>query len=78
MARVSRGARQPLGLPKCSALLMSEPQIGGLPVLERDVLGHLGEGAGALVRAHRWYRGPFNTSNQSTSLSDAIEFSVCP
>jgi hypothetical protein len=35
-------------------------------------------GAGALMQAQLWYRDPFNTSNQSTSLSDAIEFSVCP
>jgi hypothetical protein len=35
-------------------------------------------GAGALVQAQLWYRDPFNTSNQSTSLSNAIEFSICP
>ena len=35
-------------------------------------------GMGALVRAQLWYRDPFNTSNRSTSLSNAIEFSVCP
>jgi hypothetical protein len=35
-------------------------------------------GAGALVDAQLWYRDPMNTSNQTTSLSDAIEFSVCP
>jgi len=35
-------------------------------------------GAGALVQAQLWYRDPLNTSNQSTSLSDALEFSVCP
>jgi len=35
-------------------------------------------GAGALVQAQLWYRDPFNTSNQSTSLSNAIESSVCP
>jgi len=33
-------------------------------------------GAGALVQAQLWYRDPFNTSNQTTSLSDAIEFCV--
>jgi len=33
-------------------------------------------GAGATVQAQLWYRDPFNTSNQTTSLSDAIEFSV--
>ena len=26
------------------------------------------------VQAQLWYRDPFNTSNQTTSLSDAIEF----
>ena len=35
-------------------------------------------GAGALVQAQLWYRDPQNTSNQSTSLSDAIEFTVQP
>ena len=35
-------------------------------------------GAGALVQAQLWYRDPFSTSNQTTSLSDAIEFEVCP
>jgi uncharacterized membrane protein len=35
-------------------------------------------GAGALVQAQLWYRDPFNTSNQTTSLSDAVEFTVDP
>jgi hypothetical protein len=35
-------------------------------------------GAGALVQAQLWHRDPFNTSNQTTSLSNAIEFTVCP
>jgi serine protease AprX len=35
-------------------------------------------GAGAVVDAQLWYRDPMNTSNQTTSLSDAIEFNVCP
>ena len=35
-------------------------------------------GAGALVQAQLWYRDPLNTSNQTTSLSDAIEFLVDP
>jgi hypothetical protein len=35
-------------------------------------------GAGVLVQAQLWYRDPFNTSNQTTSLSDAIEFAVEP
>jgi hypothetical protein len=35
-------------------------------------------GAGATVQAQLWYRDPFNTSNQTTSLSDAIEFCVNP
>jgi hypothetical protein len=33
-------------------------------------------GAGAVVQAQLWYRDPFNTSNQTTSLSDALEFTV--
>jgi len=35
-------------------------------------------GAGAVVQAQLWYRDPQNTSNQTTSLSDAIEFTICP
>ena len=35
-------------------------------------------GPGALVRAQLWFRDPLNTANQKTSLSNAIEFSVCP
>ena len=35
-------------------------------------------GAGAIVQAQLWYRDPFNTSNQTTSLSNAIEFVVGP
>ena len=35
-------------------------------------------GAGAVVQAQLWYRDAFNTSNQKTSLSDAIEFVVAP
>jgi hypothetical protein len=33
-------------------------------------------GAAAVVRAQLWYRDPQSTSNQTTSLSDAIEFVV--
>jgi len=35
-------------------------------------------GAGAIVQAQLWYRDPLNTSNQTTSLSDAIEFVISP
>jgi len=35
-------------------------------------------GVGAVVQAQLWYRDPGNTSNQTTSLSDALEFAVCP
>ena len=35
-------------------------------------------GAGALVQSQLWYRDPLSTSNQTTSLSDALEFTVCP
>ena len=35
-------------------------------------------GAGAVVQAGLWYRDPQNTSNQTTSLSDGLEFWVCP
>ena len=35
-------------------------------------------GTGATVQAQLWYRDPLNTSNQKTSLSDAIEFFVAP
>ena len=33
-------------------------------------------GAGATVQAQLWYRDPTNTSNQTTSLSNAVEFPV--
>ena len=33
-------------------------------------------GAAVVVQAQLWYRDPFSTSNQTTSLSDAIEFVV--
>ena len=35
-------------------------------------------GAGTVTQAQLWYRDPLNTSNQTTSLSDAIEFTVAP
>jgi hypothetical protein len=35
-------------------------------------------GEAAQVEVQLWYRDPFNTSNQTTSLSDGISFSVCP
>jgi hypothetical protein len=35
-------------------------------------------GAGAVVQAQLWYRDPLSSSNQTTSLSDAIEFTVQP
>jgi hypothetical protein len=35
-------------------------------------------GAGATVQAQFWFRDPLSSSNQSTALSDAIEFDVCP
>ena len=35
-------------------------------------------GAGALVQLQLWYRDPQSSSNQTTSLSDALEFGVCP
>ena len=35
-------------------------------------------GAGAVVQAQLWYRDPASASNQTTSLSDAIEFPVHP
>ena len=35
-------------------------------------------GAGAVTQAQLWYRDPLSTSNKSTSLSDAVEFTVQP
>jgi hypothetical protein len=35
-------------------------------------------GAGTTVQAQLWYRDPLNTSNQTTSLSNAFEFVLCP
>jgi len=34
--------------------------------------------AGNPVQIQFWYRDPLNTSNQTTSLSDAVEAAVCP
>ena len=33
---------------------------------------------GSTVQIQCWFRDPFNTSNQTTSLSDALEFTLCP
>jgi hypothetical protein len=33
---------------------------------------------GGQVNLQLWHRDPMNTSNQTTTLSDALEFSVCP
>ena len=35
-------------------------------------------GTGVLVQAQLWYRDPGNTSNQTTSFSDGVEFLTCP
>ena len=35
-------------------------------------------GAGAVLQAQFWYRDPLNTSNQTTSFSDAVELTVAP
>ena len=35
-------------------------------------------GAGSVVQAQLWYRDPANTSNQTTGLSNAIEFALEP
>ena len=35
-------------------------------------------GLGTTVQAQFWYRDPQNTSNQTTSLSNALEFTVGP
>jgi len=35
-------------------------------------------GVGTLVQAQLWYRDALNTSNQTTSLSNAVEFTVQP
>jgi hypothetical protein len=34
--------------------------------------------AGQKMQIQCWYRDPFNTSNQTTSLSDALEVDMCP
>ena len=34
--------------------------------------------AGTVVQIQAWYRDPLTTSNQTTSLSNAGEFSICP
>ena len=35
-------------------------------------------GAGTVTQVQLWYRDPLNTSNQKTSLSDALQFTACP
>ncbi len=35
-------------------------------------------GAGAVMQAQLWYRDPLSTSSQTTSFSDAVEFTICP
>lgn len=35
-------------------------------------------GAGAVVQAQGWFRDPQNTSNQTTALSNGLEWTVCP
>jgi hypothetical protein len=35
-------------------------------------------GPGAVVQAQLWYRDPQSTSNQNSSMSDAVEFTVGP
>ena len=35
-------------------------------------------GSGATVQSQLWFRDPLNTSNRTTSLSDAVEFGVGP
>ena len=35
-------------------------------------------GSGALVQVQLWFRDPGNSSNQKTSLSDALQFPVAP
>jgi len=35
-------------------------------------------GVGTTAQVQLWYRDPQNTSNQTTSLSDALEFTMCP
>jgi len=31
-----------------------------------------------VVNVQLWYRDPASTSNQTTSLSDGLEFTTCP
>jgi hypothetical protein len=38
----------------------------------------LAPSAGALVQAQFWFRDPKAVTNVKTSLSDALEFAVCP
>ncbi len=39
---------------------------------------HHGPEPGKKLQIQFWYRDPLNTSNQTTSLSDAVEVGVCP
>ena len=62
-----------------AALSIANPR-NGISRLEDLDGGHdaADPGAVAVVQAQLWYRDPFRTSNQTTSLSDAIEFSIAP
>ena len=35
-------------------------------------------GVGSAVQVQAWYRDPQSSSNQTTALTDALEFSICP
>ena len=59
----------------CDGLLAEDLNAMWCPTCPKP---HRNPGAGALAQVQLWYRDPLNTSNQTTSLSDALEFWVGP
>jgi hypothetical protein len=60
-------------LGACDGAFLQDLNATWCPVCPKPFLN---PGAGATVQAQLWYRDPLSTSNQTTSLSDAIEFVV--
>jgi hypothetical protein len=59
----------------CNGLLSVDLNARWCPTCPKP---HHNPGAGAVVQAQAWFRDPLNTSNQTTALSDALEFQVQP
>ena len=55
----------------CDGAFAQDPNALWCPTCPKPLLN---PGASAVVQAQLWYRDPLNTSNQTTSLSNALEF----